>query len=269
MDDASPTTADGAARQRFHDLHRAGLFIMPNAWDVGSARILEGLGFPAIATTSSGHAASLGKLDQQVTRDELLGHAEALARAVSIPLSVDAERCFGADPAGVAETVRLIAITGAAGCSIEDYDPAVGAIDAIEVASERVDAAAGAAHASGLVLTARAENLLYGSGDLDDTIVRLRAYRDAGADVVFAPGLTDIDHIARVVAATDAPINVIARRGGPPVAALEGVGVRRISTGGSLAFAAYSELVRSATELLESGTSEYTTRRLDIASLLA
>ncbi len=261
MNDASD------AQQRFRELHRSGTFIMPNAWDIGSARILESLGFPAIATTSSGHAASLGKLDQQVTRDELLGHAEALAGSVLIPLSVDAERCFADDPAGVAETVRLIALTGAAGCSIEDFDPAVG-LTAIGPATERVAAAAEAAHAGGMVLTARAENLLYGVGGLEESIARLRAYREAGADVVFAPGLEDIADVAEVVAATDAPVNVLARRTTPPIAVLEDAGVRRISTGGSLAFAAYSELVRGATELLESGTSEYTARRLDLTDLL-
>ncbi len=255
--------------ERFRELHGSGTFIMPNAWDVGSARILEAMGFPAIATTSSGHAASLGKRDQHVTRDELLGHAEALANAVVIPLSVDAERCFGDDPAGVAETVRLISLTGAAGCSIEDYDPAAGAIDEIGVATDRVAAAAEAARAGGMILTARAENHIYGSGGLDDTIARLRAYRSAGADVVYAPALVELTDIATVVAATDAPVNVLARRNAPPVAALEGVGVRRISTGGSLAFAAYSELLRGATELLESGTSEYTARRLDLSDLLA
>jgi 2-methylisocitrate lyase-like PEP mutase family enzyme len=262
MDDSSDPN------RRFRELHASGTFIMPNAWDVGSARILENMGFPAIATTSSGHAASLGKHDQQVTRDELLGHAELMAGAVAIPVSIDSERCFGDDPTAVAETVRLLATTGAAGCSIEDYDPATGKIDDIEVATERVAAAAGAARAGGLVLTARAENHIYGTGHLDDTIARLRAYREAGADVVYAPALVELADITAVVAATDAPINVLARRTTPPIAVLEEAGVRRISTGGSLALAAYSELVRGATELLESGTSEYTTRRIGLTDLL-
>ena len=144
-------------RERFRELHRDGLFVMPNAWDIGSARLLVSVGFEAIATTSSGHAASLGRADQQVTRDELLAHVEALAAAVDVPLSVDAERCFADDPAGIGETVELIAEAGAAGCSIEDYDPATDAIDALDVAVERVAAAADAAKTHGLVLTARAE----------------------------------------------------------------------------------------------------------------
>ena len=175
-------------RQRFRALHREGLFVMPNAWDIGSARLLASLGFEAIATTSSGHAASLGRADQDVSRDELLGHVEALVGAVDVPVSVDAERCFADDPAGVAKTVELLAEAGAAGCSIEDYDPATGSIDAIDVATERVAAAVEAARNHGLVLTARAENHLYGIDDLADTIERLVAYRDAGADVLYAPG---------------------------------------------------------------------------------
>src|SRR6478736_8159218 len=144
-------------RTTFHELHREGTFVIPNPWDVGSATMLAGLGFTALATTSSGHAASLGRLDQHVGRDELLAHAATLAAAVDLPISVDAERCFAADPAGVAETVRLLAETGVAGCSLEDYDPAKKAVDPLEAAVARVGAAADAARESGLVLTARAE----------------------------------------------------------------------------------------------------------------
>lgn len=244
-------------RDRFRDLHASGLFLMPNAWDVGSARILESLGFPAIATTSSGHAASLGQLDQTVTLDQLLAHVEALAEAVAIPLNVDAERCFGDDPEGVASNVARIAAAGAAGCSIEDYDPRTGAIDEIRVAADRVAAAAEAAHRHDVVLTARAENHLYGRGDLDDTIDRLRAYRAAGADVVYAPGLTDAGEIGRVVAAVDAPLNVLAMRHAPPIPALAELGVRRVSTGGALTRAAYGAVVAAARELQDAGTSTY------------
>ena len=169
-------------RDRFRQLHERGLFVMPNPWDIGSARILASMGFPALATTSLGHAASLGKVDQTVTRDELLTHVAAISAAVDLPLNVDAERCFADDLAGVAETVSLLAEAGAAGCSIEDYDPAADAIDAIAVASERVAAAAEAAHSHGMLLTARAENALYGIDDIDDTIARLRAYREGLAD---------------------------------------------------------------------------------------
>ena len=146
----------------FRDLHAEGLFVMPNPWDVGTARYLQWRGFPAVATTSSGFASTLGVLDQELGRDEVVAHVEALTAAISIPLNVDSERCYAEDPAGVAETVRLLGEAGAAGCSIEDYDPAAGGIDTIEVACERVAAAAGAAADTGLVLTARAENHLYG-----------------------------------------------------------------------------------------------------------
>ena len=241
----------------FRDMHLRGVFVMPNAWDVGSARLLASMGFPAIATTSSGHAAALGRTDQHVTRDELLVHVEALAAAVEIPVSVDAERCFADDPAGVAETVRLVAEAGAAGCSIEDYDPRSGSIDPIAVAVERVRAAAEAASKHSMVLTARAENHLYDLGDLDDTITRLRAYRDAGADVLYAPGLVTADEIKRVVDEIGAPINVLAMRRTPAVPVLAGLGVRRVSTGGGLARAAYGALVAAARELQDTGTSTY------------
>src|SRR5688572_28398615 len=148
------TTAHTDRRDRFRALHRDGLFVMPNAWDIGSARLLVSLGFQAIATTSSGHAASLGRADQEVSRDELLSHVEALAASVDVPVSVDAERCFADDPGGVARTVELLAVAGAAGCSIEDYEPATKSIDAIDVATERVAAAAEAARKHDLVLTA-------------------------------------------------------------------------------------------------------------------
>lgn len=244
-------------RRRFHELHAGGLFVMPNAWDVGSARLLEHLGFAAIATTSSGHAAALGKVDQTVTLDELLDHVAALVTTVDVPLSVDAERCYADEAAGVATTVEAIAAAGAAGCSIEDYDPARDAIDRLATAVERVGAAVEAAHRSAMVLTARAENHLYQAGNLDDTIDRLRAYRRAGADVVYAPGLTDADDIRRIVEATDAPVNVLATRRTPPVPRLAELGVRRVSTGGGLARAAYGALRRAVEELLGPGTSTY------------
>ena len=244
-------------RERFRALHTDGLFIMPNPWDIGSARLLAALGFEALATTSSGHAAALGRPDQSVTRDELLAHVEALAAAVDVPLNVDAERCFADDPQGVAETVELIAEAGAAGCSIEDYDPRREAIDTLEVAVERVAAAAEAATRYGLVLTARAENHLYALGDLDDTIARLTAYRDAGAEVVYAPGLLDLADIERLVGQVRAPVNVLALRHGPSIPELAAAGVRRVSTGGGLARAAYGALMAAARELQTAGTSAY------------
>ncbi len=235
---------------RFRALHEQGMFVMPNPWDVGSAVILAELGFPALATTSAGFATSLGKRDQQVTLDELLVHAERLAAAVDIPLNVDSERCYADDLQGVAHTVELLAATGAAGCSIEDYDPATGAIDARSHAAERVAAAAESARRNGIVLTARAENHLYGVTDLDDTIGRLCAYRDAGAEVLYAPGLVDIGQIAAVVREVGAPINVLRLPGAPSLGELAAAGVRRVSTGGGLAREAYGSLRTIAKELL-------------------
>jgi len=251
-----PTSASDR-RDRFRRLHERGLFLMPNPWDIGSAKILASMGFEALATTSLGHAAGLGKLDLTVTRAELLDHVAALTAAVDLPLNVDSQRLFADDPAGVAEMVTEIAERGAAGCSIEDYNPASGLIDPVEVAMERVAAAAEAAHRHGVVLTARAENHVYDLGDLDDTIRRLVAYRAAGADVIYAPRLTEADDIRRVVEATDAPVNVLAVRHSPPIGELTEMGVRRVSTGGTLARAAYGTLVAAANEMRTAGTSTY------------
>ena len=247
-------------RARFHALHeRRQVFVLPNPWDVGSARLLEALGFEALATTSAGLAWSLGRLDQTVTREELVTHVAALAESVSLPLTVDSERCYPDEPGGVAETIALLADAGAAGCSIEDYDPVTGRIDDLATATERVRTAAEAAHglADPLVLTARAENHIRGRDDLDDTIERLVAYRDAGADAVYAPGLRELDRIAAVVAAADLPVNVLALADGPTVGELGSVGVRRVSTGGALARRAYASLAAAARELLETGSSAY------------
>lgn len=250
------------ARRAFRALHESGTFLLPNPWDVGSARILEQLGAQALATTSSGFAATLGRRDQEVTRDELVAHVAALTAAVTVPVNVDAERGYAADAAGVAATVELLAEAGASGVSIEDYDPATGAIDPVEVAVERIAAAAEVCAKHGIVLTGRAENHLYGGGGLDDTIARLDAYRAAGAACVYAPGLTDLADITRVVDGTGAPVNVLALPTGPSVPELAGVGVRRVSTGGSLAWAAYGALVTAARELFDTGTSTYLDRAL-------
>ncbi len=249
---------------RFRALHGTGLFVMPNAWDEGSARLLEHLGFAALATTSSGHAGSLGRLDQRVTRDELLAHVERLVAAVDVPVSVDAEGCFPDDPGGIARTVELIATTGAAGCSIEDYHPADGLLPAA-LAADRVGEAVQAASGAGLVVTARAENHLYGAADLDDTIARLIAYREAGADVLYAPGIAGLAGIERVVREAGAPVNVLAVPGLPTTAELERAGVRRVSTGGALAWVAYGALVAAGRELLEAGTTSYLAAMLDPA----
>jgi 2-methylisocitrate lyase-like PEP mutase family enzyme len=248
-----------ARRARFRDLHEQdGLFVMPNPWDAGSARLLAWCGFEALATTSAGFAWTLGREDQSVTRDELVEHVERLSAAADLPLNVDSERLFADDPAGVAETVRLLGQAGAAGCSIEDYDPATGGIDAVERAAERVAAAAAAAHEGDpMVLTARAENHLHGVDDLDDTIARLVAYREAGADCLYAPGLVRADDIRAVVAAVGAPVNVLALPSAPPVTELRALGVRRVSTGSLLAGAAYAAMLAGARELRDAGTSEY------------
>lgn len=247
----------GTIRERFRDLHASGTFVMPNPWDPGSARVLAQLGFPALATTSSGFAAALGRLDQRTTRDEVVGHVAALARAVDVPLNVDAERCYAETLDEIAVTVDLLAQAGAAGISIEDYDPVGERIEPTDVAAQRVDAAARACRRHGIVLTARAENHLYAVTDLDNTIARLKAYRDAGADVVYAPGLRRIQDIARLVEAVPAPVNVLALPDGPSVSELADVGVRRVSTGGALALTAYGALRAAARELLDQGTSTY------------
>jgi 2-methylisocitrate lyase-like PEP mutase family enzyme len=262
----------GDRRARFRELHaQEQLFVMPNPWDVGSARLLASCGFEALATTSAGFAWSLGKLDQEVTREELVAHVASLAAATGLPLNVDSERCYPDDPGGVAETVALLADAGAAGFSIEDWDPAAQRIDDVGLAADRVAEAAEAAHglAEPMVLTGRAENHIRGVDDLDDTIARLLAYRDAGADVLYAPGLTDVDQIARVVEAVAAPVNVLALPAGPSVADLASAGVRRVSTGGLLAGAAYGALVAGAGEILTDGTSRYGQRVVSREALRA
>jgi 2-methylisocitrate lyase-like PEP mutase family enzyme len=235
----------------FRALHAQGFFVVPNPWDIGSATMLAGMGFKALATTSWGFATAIGLRDQQVTRDQLLLHAEALASAVDVPLNVDSERLFADDLVGVARTVELLAATGAAGCSIEDYDPATDTIDEVTKAAERVAAAAEAARRHGIVLTARAENFFYGINDLDDTIARLVAYRDAGADVLYAPGLTTLTQIADVIAAVERPINVLRLPTGPSLSELADAGVRRVSTGGALARTAYTAMRAAAKEILD------------------
>jgi 2-methylisocitrate lyase-like PEP mutase family enzyme len=253
---------NGDIREAFRRLHAGGTFVLPNPWDVPSARLLAQLGFPALATTSSGFAATLGRADQRVTRDELVTHVATLTAAVRVPLSVDAERGYADDPAGVAETVRMLADAGASGVSIEDYDPVTGRVDPVGVAAERIAAAASVCAEYGIVLTGRAENHLYGSADLADTIARLTAYREAGAGCLYAPGLRDLGDIARLVGEVGAPVNVLALPDGPTVPQLAQAGVRRVSTGGSLAWAAYGALVHAATELRDAGTSTYLDRAL-------
>jgi 2-methylisocitrate lyase-like PEP mutase family enzyme len=234
--------------------------LMPNAWDVGSAVLFASLGFEAVATTSSGHAATLGRLDGNVTRDEALEHAATIVAATDLPVSADFENGFADDPSAVAANVTLAVATGLAGCSVEDStrgadDP----IYAMDLAVERVAAAAEAAHngAARLVLTARAENYLHGRPDLADTISRLQRYQAAGADVLYAPGLTDRDDIRSVVSSVDLPVNVIALANAPTVAQLGELGVARVSVGGTFAWVAFGAVAAAAHELLSEGTYEY------------
>jgi 2-methylisocitrate lyase-like PEP mutase family enzyme len=248
----------------FLALHRRGHpLLQPNAWDVGSAKLLVALGFEAIATTSSGFAATLGRLDGAVRRDEALAHGAQLAAAVDVPVAADTENGFADDAAGVAATVALAVQGGLAGCSIEDFtgrqrEP----IYELGQAAERIAAAADAAHRGPdhLVLTARAENHIRGGDDLADTIARLQAYQAAGADVLFAPGLTSLAEIQSVVSSVDRPVNVLAMAGCPTVDELASVGVARVSVGGAFAYAALGALVDAATELKTSGTYGYLDR---------
>jgi 2-methylisocitrate lyase-like PEP mutase family enzyme len=247
-----------ASADSFLELHRRGRpLLMPNPWDVGSAKLLESIGFEALATTSSGFAATLGRLDGSVTREEALAHCATLVAATPLPVSADLENGFADEPDGVAQTVRLAIDAGLAGCSIEDFtgredDP----IYPLEAAAERIAAAAEAAHAGpgGLVLTARSENFLHGRKDLADTIARLEAFQEAGADVLYAPGIYRADDIRSIVESVDRPVNVLARPGAPSIAELAELRVARVSVGGGCAFVAAGALVAAGRELLEQGT---------------
>ncbi|HZV73784.1 MAG TPA: isocitrate lyase/phosphoenolpyruvate mutase family protein [Conexibacter sp.] len=255
------TSGQAQRAERFLELHRRGApLLLPNPWDVGSARLLASLGFEALATTSSGFAATLGRLDGAVDRDEALAHAAEIVAATTLPVSADLEDGFGAAPAEVAETVSLAREAGLAGCSIEDYGGrGERTIYDRGLATERVAAAAEAAHAGStrLVLTARAENHVRGLDDLADTVARLQAFQEAGADVLFAPGLTTMEQIRAVVDSVDRPVNVLMRPGVPSVSELAAIGVSRVSVGGGFAFAALGAVVEAARELREQGTCGY------------
>ena len=249
--------------ETFRTLHeRPGAFVIPNPWDAGSARILTALGFEALATTSAGYAFSVGRVDlpDTLTRDGALANAREIVEATDLPVSADLLNMFGRTHEDCAETVRLAAETGLAGGSIEDASGDDSApIYPFDVAVERVVAAAEAARASNFVLTARAENFLHGRPDLDDTIRRLQAFADAGADVLYAPGLPSLDAIREVCASVPQPVNVVMGLSGPTwsVDQLAEVGVTRISVGGSMARAALGAFMRAAREVLEQGTFTY------------
>ncbi|MCO5175449.1 MAG: isocitrate lyase/phosphoenolpyruvate mutase family protein [Thermomicrobiales bacterium] len=254
--------------EAFKALHeRPGAFVIPNPWDAGSARILTALGFEALATTSAGYAFSVGRTDdvESITRDGVLANARDIVEATDLPVSADMLDLFGGTPESCTETIRLAAATGLVGGSIEDAtgneaDP----IYPFETAVERVAAAVEAAKQSRFFLTARAENFLHGRPDLDDTIRRLRAFADLGADVVYAPGLPSLEAIREVCASVPCPVNVVMGLSGPTwtVEQLAEVGVTRISVGGSMARSALGEFIRSAREVLEQGTFTYASRAL-------
>jgi 2-methylisocitrate lyase-like PEP mutase family enzyme len=251
--------SDAAAQARhFLELHRSEHpLLLPNPWDLGSAKLLASLGFKALATTSGGFAASLGRADGAVSRDEAVAHAGAVTEASGLPVNGDFENGFADSPDAVAETIRQALSAGIAGCSIEDWSGSE--IYAQELAVERVAAAAEAAHGGPfpLVLTARAENHIHGHDDLADTIARLQAYQEAGADVLYAPGIRSMGDIRTVLEEIEKPLNVLAMPGVPPVGELAEAGVSRVSVGGAFAYAAYAALVQAASELREGGTYGY------------
>jgi 2-methylisocitrate lyase-like PEP mutase family enzyme len=235
----------------FRALHTGEPFIIPNPWDAGSARMLEELGFKALATTSSGFAFTLGRADGDVTLDEVVSHTAALVGAVSIPVAVDLENGYGRPAADAARAVTAAAEAGAAGGSIEDYDHAEDLLYPLEEAVERVAAAVEAARATGFVLAARAENHIRGVTDLDDTIARLKAYEEAGADVLYAPGIQG-DQITTVCDAVSKPVNVLAFPG-MKASEIFAAGAQRISVGGQLTWVAMAAAGEAASSLLADG----------------
>lgn len=262
--------------ERFQALHQGPLFIIPNPWDAGSARLLAGFGFQALATTSAGLAFALGRRDGEgsVSRGEALRNAADIVAAVDLPVSADLENGYGDTPEHAAETIRLAAEVGLVGGSIED---ATGKADApiydFNLSVERVAAAAEAAHALPFPFTfvGRAENFLHGRNDLDDTIRRLQAYEKAGADVLFAPGLPDLEAISTVCASVSKPVNVVLGAKNTPytLADLAAAGVRRVSTGSSFARAALTGLRDASRELLGPGTARYLDDAISFAEVTA
>ena len=259
----------------FHALHRRSYaFILPNPWDVGTAKLLAHLGFEALATTSAGYAFTLGRCDNTVGRDAMLAHVAAIAAATDLPVSGDLENGYGHAPKEVAETIRLAAEAGLVGGSIEDAtnrldDP----IYERGLAVERLQAAAEVAHTLPFVftLTARCENYLVGRPDLSDTIARLQAYQDAGADVLYAPGITRREDLASLVASVDRPVSVVMGLQGAPLhlAELSRIGVRRVSVGSALARAALGAFLRAAQEMCERGSFEFADEAVSYSELSA
>src|SRR4051812_7846650 len=266
-------TEQRSKAERFQALHEGPAFVIPNPWDGGSARMLAGLGYQALATSSGAAAGVLGRRDGQITRDEALTQVRIIVAATDLPVSADLEKCFADTPAGVAETVKLAAQAGLVGCSVED---ATGNKDKplydFDFAVERVKAAAAAAKALGFpfMLTARSENFLRGNPSLDDTIKRLQAFERAGADVLMAPGLPDLESVRRLCQAVSKPVNFMAGTKGKSfsVPELEKAGVKRISLATSLFRAAMTGLFEAAREVKESGTFGYLERSLGTPDLM-
>ena len=258
---------------RFRALHeRPGTFIIPNPWDVGTARILASLGFEALATTSAGLAHSLGVRDGMVSREEALAHCRVIVEASDLPVSADLEKGFGDTPEDVADTIRDAAATGLAGCSIEDHTNRRDApIFEFNLAVERIQAASEAKRElpHDFVLTARCENFLWGRPDLDDTIKRLQAFESAGADVLYAPGLHDLETIRTVCASITKPVNVVMEMPGTTfvVSELADVGVKRVSVGSALSRAAFGTFVRAAKEMKEYGTFTFASDAIGFSEL--
>ena len=239
--------------QSFRALHEGEPFVIPNPWDAGSAKVLASLGYKALATTSGGMAFTLGKLDGDVTMDEVLDHTRAVSAATDLPVSVDLENGYGHAPEDAARAITGAAEAGAVGGSIEDWDRE-GSLYEIEHAAERIAAAREAADATGIpfTLTARAENILRGVSDLDDTIARLQAYEAAGADVLYAPGLASVDQIRTICDAVGKPVNVLARSG-LSMTEMVDAGAQRVSVGSRLAWVAVAAMVEAAEAIRDSG----------------
>lgn len=241
--------------EEFRELHAEGFFIMPNPWDIGSALALQEQGFPALASTSTAFARSIGKHDHEISRQRLVEHVAALVDAISVPLSVDSENLFPHENGGITETVRQLAEAGAAGCSIEDFNPRTKEIVAKELAAEAVAEAVEAARKYNIVLTARADNYFHGINNIGDTIERLVSFEALGAEVLYAPNLTTIDDVKAVLAAINRPLNVLGSPRAPSMSELKAAGVRRISTGGRLYWVAAQAVADTARELLDDAGS--------------
>ena len=255
--------------EAFWALHEGEPFVIPNPWDAGSARVLEALGFRALATTSSGFAFTLGRLDGGTSLDDVAAHVAALSAASALPVSVDLENGYGAEPASAAHAIARVAEAGAVGGSIEDFDPE-GRIYDLEHATERVAAAAEAARGLdfAFTLTGRAENHIRGNADLDDTIARLQAYEGAGADVLYAPGLRTVDEIQAICEAVSKPVNVLAV---PSLsfAEMTGAGAKRISVGGALTWVAAKAFADAATAIRDRGDFSALDAQLPVDDWLA